>query len=827
MAEHDSDELVVALQRQRGADAGFGAWLQQLAAAKTAFPAVSELRLRWQGLQARGSGVGAEPQARAIPTTALGRALAAADDAVWLAPWLYLAVRVGVAQWIYARLHAEQPLVEAVAVEAFLEAKERVVLGDTPPFPWPLELDFGAFRGDLPRAEDDRGIGQGLNLLCGWLSDRLRAAGPSTAEQLVAFLGQVQHRGRPLLLQPALRRPPLLRQALARADEELAAVASGASWAVVEARLSALGFAAGWGNTAGRARETMRLLCEVLDAPEPAGVQRLFARLPLVTSVAIISPHGFFGQAHVLGRPDTGGQVVYILDQVRALEGELRRRLAEQGLAIEPQIVVVTRLIPESPSTSCSEPVEAISGTRHAHIMRVPFRDRSGEVVPHWISRFELWPYLEDYAAEVERELMAELGGPPGLMLGNYSDGNLVAWLIAHRQGITLGSVAHALEKTKLPHADVEWRRYERQYHFGCQVSADLLAMNAADFVVVSSFQELAGSAAGGVGQYESHAAFTLPGLYRVVDGIDPFDARFNILPPGADPAVYFPYEESARRFNDLHGELEELLYGDDARPDARGVLEDREKPLLFAITRLDRVKNISGLVEWYGRSARLREQVNLLIVVGCVDPGRTDDEDERGQIERLHDLMDEHQLDGQLRWLGLLLEKALVGELYRYVADSRGAFVQPAVHEGFGLTVIEAMSCGLPTFATFHGGPREIIEDGVSGFHLDPARGEQAAERMADFFERCRDNPEHWSAVSRAALERIELHYNWSRYAERLVTLAQVSGCCAQLAARARRPLARYLEAFYTLQLRPLLRQVPRRDYAAGPLQRGSTGGD
>jgi glycogen synthase len=41
--------------------------------------------------------------------------------------------------------------------------------------------------------------------------------------------------------------------------------------------------------------------------------------------------------------------------------------------------------------------------------------------------------------------------------------------------------------------------------------------------------------------------------------------------------------------------------------------------------------------------------------------------------------------------------------------ADKHGAFVQPALYEAFGLTVIEAMSCGLPTFATIKGGPAEV----------------------------------------------------------------------------------------------------------------------
>jgi hypothetical protein len=42
-------------------------------------------------------------------------------------------------------------------------------------------------------------------------------------------------------------------------------------------------------------------------------------------------------------------------------------------------------------------------------------------------------------------------------------------------------------------------------------------------------------------------------------------------------------------------------------------------------------------------------------------------------------------------------------------LADKRGAFVQPAIYEAFGLTVVEAMSCGLPTFATICGGPAEV----------------------------------------------------------------------------------------------------------------------
>lgn len=43
----------------------------------------------------------------------------------------------------------------------------------------------------------------------------------------------------------------------------------------------------------------------------------------------------------------------------------------------------------------------------------------------------------------------------------------------------------------------------------------------------------------------------------------------------------------------------QELIYGSSEVPTAVGVLADPSKPLLFTMARLDRVKNLTGLVEW------------------------------------------------------------------------------------------------------------------------------------------------------------------------------------------------------------------------------------
>lgn len=71
-----------------------------------------------------------------------------------------------------------------------------------------------------------------------------------------------------------------------------------------------MGFEKGWGDTARRVSETVHLLLELLQAPDPSTLEKFLGRIPMVFNVVIVSPHGYFGQANVLGLPDTGGQVL-------------------------------------------------------------------------------------------------------------------------------------------------------------------------------------------------------------------------------------------------------------------------------------------------------------------------------------------------------------------------------------------------------------------------------------------------------------------------------------------------------------------------------------
>jgi sucrose synthase len=740
--------------------------------------------------------------------TPLGRVIHLSQEAAVDPAYLYLAVRPDVARWTYLRIHFETLAAQEVSVTEFLTVKERLMDGrsaeDRGQDGWTLEIDFSPFSREFPHLQEARSIGRGVEFLNRRLSGQLFDRRERAVDLLLGFLRVHSYRGQQLMLADDLDSVSELRKALRSANTFLARQKAESEWTDHARHLRGLGFEPGWGREVGRIRETMTLLLDILEAPSPQALEEFLARVPMIFSIAILSPHGWFGQANVLGRPDTGGQVVYILDQVRALESAMREDLRSQGLDIPPQIVVVTRLIPEAADTTCDQRLEPISGTENARILRVPFRNEVGEIIPHWISRFEIWPYLERFAGSVEVELLGELDGRPDLVVGNYSDGNLVAFLLSQRLKITQCNIAHALEKTKYLYSDLYWQENEERYHFSCQFTADLIAMNAADFIITSTYQEIAGTD-DEVGQYEAHEAFTMPGLYRVVHGINVFDPKFNIVSPGADPEIYFPYSEPSRRLTHIADELEAMVLGREESPSEIGVLEAPDRPLLFTMARMDKIKNIPGLVEWYARCPELRERVNLLVVSGNADTSRPLDQDESEQMDRMHQLIEEHGLHGQVRWLKKHLSREQGGELYRLVADRRGAFVQPALFEAFGLTVIEAMASGLPTFATRFGGPLEIIEDGVSGFHVDPNRGDLAASRMADFFARCDADPSVWDAVSRASLARVEERYTWKRYARRLLTLSRVYGFWKYVTDLDRDETRRYLEMFYALQYRPL----------------------
>ncbi|KAM7470614.1 hypothetical protein LguiA_008797 [Lonicera macranthoides] len=289
--------------------------------------------------------------------------------------------------------------------------------------------------------------------------------------------------------------------------------------------------------------------------------------------------------------------------------------------------------------------------------------------------------YILDQVKALEEELLilGVMECKPDVILGNYTDENIVASLMASKLGVT---------------PDFKWKELEPKYHFSCQFTVDMIAMNAVDFIITSTYQEIAGSKSR-VGQYESHAAFTMPGLARVVVGINVFDPKFNLAAPGA------------------------------------------------------------------GLSSGQKETHNLF-------HGKARYGEEHYRINRV-----------------------------------------PALYEAFGLTVIKVMNCGLPTFATIRRGPAEIIVDGVSGFHIDPKDGDQLGKKIVDFFDKCKVDAGYWDMISQDGLKCIYECYTWKIYANKVLNMGSIYGFWRQLNKEKKQAKQRYIDMFYNLQFKKLVKNV------------------
>ncbi|KAI3982981.1 hypothetical protein MKX01_010464 [Papaver californicum] len=669
----------------------------------------------------------------------LGYILCSTQEAAVVPPYVAFAVRPNPGFWEFVKVSSDDLAVEGITVGEYLKFKEMIFDEKWAKNESALEVDFGAFDFSMPSVTLPSSIGNGVHYVSKFMSSKL-SGNSEKARPLLDYLIALNHQGEKLMINENLNTITKLETALVVAEVFVSALPSETPYHKFEQRFLEWGFEKGWGET-------------ILQAPDPINMEKFFSRVPTIFNIVIFSPHGYFGQADVLGLPDTGGQVVYILDQVRAIEEELLFRIKRQGLTVKPQIVVVTRLIPDAKGTKCNQELEPIIDTKHSHILRVPFRTENGVVIRQWISRFDIYPYLERFSQDATAKILDHLEGKPDLIIGNYTDGNLVASLMASKLQITQGTIAHALEKTKYENSDVKWKELDPKYHFSCQFTADMIAMNSTDFIITSTYQEIAGSK-GRPGQYERHTAFTMPGLCRVVSGINVFDPKFNIAAPGADQSVYFPYTQKQKRLASFHPAIEELLYSTEENSEHIGFLADKKKPIIFSMARLDTVKNITGLTGWYGKNKKLRNLVNLVIVAGFFDPTKPKDREEIAEIKKMQSIIEKCQLKGQVRWIAAQNDRVRNGELYRCIADTKGAFVQPALYEAFGLTVIEAMNCGLVTIATNQGGPAEIIVDGVSGIHIDPNNGDESSNKIADFFEKCKEDPEYWNKMSTAGLK-------------------------------------------------------------------------
>ena len=679
------------------------------------------------------------------------------------------------AHYNFYQIHNVEDRVDELTAEEFLDYREMMADRTHIPPEKKLLIDFKPFYSTGPEIPEPKKIGSGHRYLNSYVADKLQEEPEDWQAFLCEFLKKHSIDNDQILVDgEIITDPPALVEALQKAIASLEPLDEKSPIHEARATLNSLGIREGFGDTVERTLTNLQLLSNLFESPSADYLDEFLGAIPLISRVAVISPHGWFGQDHVLGRPDTGGQVVYILDQVKALEAYLKNSLASAGISAPPKIIVVTRLIPENDGTTSNQRLEKINGTDYCWILRVPFKDDDQNVVPHWLPRFQVWPFLEQFALDTKSELLAEFGSKPDMIIGNYSDGNLVASLLAPWFQVVQCNIAHALEKPKYLFSALYWQDMEKDYNFSMQFTADLISMNKADIIVSSTAQEIAGTGTS-LGQYESYCLFSMPELYKVTDGINLLHPKFNVVSPGVDTSIYFPYTDTERRLKNQTKELNDRLFSKKG-DDIFGELEHPDKTPIFTMARLDKIKNLTGLVESFGKSEELQDKTNLIIVTHTIREGRTTDEEELSELKKMYALIEEYGLQNKIRWVENSSRKD-GAESYRIIADRRGIFVQPALFEAFGLTILEGMASGLPVFATQFGGPQEIIEDGKNGYLINPTQPELISQPILDFLIRCEKAPSCWEALGGQAIARVKERFTWDLYSEKLIKAAKLYG--------------------------------------------------
>ncbi len=204
--------------------------------------------------------------------------------------------------------------VEQLTVQELLDVRDRLVNHYRPQEGDVLELDFGPFYDYSPTIRDPKNIGKGVQFLSRYLSSKLFASPGEWLESLYQFLSLHSYNGMQLLINQRIKNQQQLSEKVKQAIEFVSSRPAAEAYEEFRFRLQELGFEPGWGNTAARVRETLEILDALIDSPDHQTLENFTSRIPMIFRIVLVSVHGWFGQEGVLGRPDTGGQVVYVLD---------------------------------------------------------------------------------------------------------------------------------------------------------------------------------------------------------------------------------------------------------------------------------------------------------------------------------------------------------------------------------------------------------------------------------------------------------------------------------------------------------------------------------
>lgn len=435
--------------------------------------------------------------------------------------------------------------------------------------------------------------------------------------------------------------------------------------------------------------------------------------------IALLSIHGLIRGTNLeLGcDADTGGQTLYVLELAQALA-----RRSDVG-----QVDLITRRVVDAAvSEDYAKPVEILSDK--LRIVRV----NAGP--DEYIPKEQLWDHLDAFADNVLCYFRNN-AVLPDIIHSHYADAGYVGASLTNQLGVPLIHTGHSLGRVKrhrLLASGLSAQEVEERYNMTRRIEAEETTLATAERVITSTRQEIAEQ-------------------YELYDHYQPEQMR--VVPPGTNLEQFTPPTGE---------ELNSSLFDDLVRH-----LKDPNKPIIFALSRPDKRKNIVSLIEAYGQSPRLQELANLVIVAG----NRDDIDDlEEGAREVFHELLvaiDRYDIYSKVS-IPKHHCREQVSLFYRIAAASGGVFVNPALTEPFGLTLIEAAASGLPIVATEDGGPQDIIGYCKNGFLIDPLE----TSSISDMLLKLLQDEKLWQQCVEQGLIGVRKHYSWESHAENYLSI-------------------------------------------------------
>jgi len=430
-------------------------------------------------------------------------------------------------------------------------------------------------------------------------------------------------------------------------------------------------------------------------------------------SILLISVHGLIRADNLeLGRDaDTGGQTKYVV--------ELARTLAELD-NVEHIDLLTRRVVDPDISNDYAQLYEPISDK--AQIVRLD----AGP--PGYLPKEELWDYLDNFADNA-LAYIRELGRTPDIIHSHYADAGYVGVRLANLLGIPLVHTGHSLGRVKrrrLLASGLKRNEIETRYNMTRRIEAEEDTLATAELVIASTQNEIEEQ----YGLYDHYQ----PELMRVI-------------PPGTD----------LKRFHTPTGKE----INESTAAELRRFLREPDKPIILALSRPDERKNIATLIEAYGESRELQAKANLVIVAGNRYDIREMESGARNVLSDILLSIDQYDLYGKVAYPKNHSSDD-VPLLYRLTAASHGVFINPALTEPFGLTLIEAAASGLPIVATEDGGPQDIIGHCHNGLLIDPLDSKAMCEALLKVLK----NRKQWNEFSANGLKGAHQYYSWQAHA-------------------------------------------------------------